>query len=95
MTKFMIGDRVELIKPYDSLREDTVGLGGTVRQIGGYVGVEFDEDFETGHCLERQLPCDASNGYYVPDDCLKLISRESVKVIVKTIKTKFSNKIKK
>ena len=48
---FLVGDRVEAIKPVDGNRA-CIGLAGTVIKVncmGFDVLVEFDEDFRGGH----------------------------------------------
>lgn len=78
-TKFKVGDRVRLVKDYDSAAK--AGMAGILAVKKGHsLGVRFDRPFERGHSLSGN--CEAGYGYWVTHDCLELISNN--KIIITT-----------
>ena len=66
-TKFKIGDRVKCI----GIAFKCYGKLGTIRQIGGSVGVEFDENVD-GHTLDGC--CEDGHGWWVGSPGLELVT---------------------
>lgn len=78
-TEFKVGDRVRLVKDYDSAAK--AGMAGILAVKKGHsLGVRFDRPFERGHSLSGN--CEAGYGYWVTHDCLELISNN--KIIITT-----------
>jgi len=71
-TKFKIGDRVKGI----GAQSKCYGKLGTIRQIGGSVGVEFDENVD-GHTLDGC--CKNGHGWWVGSPGLELVTESKPK----------------
>lgn len=71
-TKFKIGDRVKCI----GITIKGYGKLGTVRKIGGSVGVEFDENVD-GHTLDGC--CKDGHGWWIGSPSLELVTESKPK----------------
>lgn len=75
MGKFKVGDRVEVIKDYDSAK---TGMRGTILNCNSFIGspgIKFDEPFFNGHSCDGK--CQDGYGYFVSEENLKLIDTNS------------------
>lgn len=89
MPKFKIGDRVKCIAAHDG-NSHIVGQEGTVRGVGGVLGiipVEFDNDVH-GHALQYPYRCANGHGWNISSEKLELIpkpkSEHNTKIIIYT-----------
>lgn len=73
--KFKVGDRVRVIKDYDSAKKGMVGTIEVVRDEK-IVGVKFDKKFYGGHILGGR--CEHGYGHWVFLDCIELISGNKI-----------------
>ena len=73
--KFKVGDRVRVIKDYDSAKKGMVGTIEVVRDEK-IVGVKFDKKFYGGHILGGR--CEHGYGHWVYPDCIELISGNKI-----------------
>ena len=73
--KFKVGDRVRVIKDYDSAKKGMVGTIAVVRDEK-IVGVKFDKKFYGGHILGGR--CEHGYGQWVYPDCIELISGNKI-----------------
>ena len=78
--KFKVGDRVRVIKDYDSAKKGMVGTIAVVDNSEAYnektIGVKFDKKFYGGHGLEGM--CEFGYDHWVFPNCIELISGNKI-----------------